>query len=85
MQGLIERAKELLADGTVAQVLGWRKGDMGYDPEPAYFYKEEDLQDFVYDAFCGANLKMCIRDREEAVWITMQFLQKATSYARRTP
>ena len=47
MQGLIERAKELLADGTVAQVLGWRKGDMGYDPEPAYFYKEEDLQDFV--------------------------------------
>lgn len=28
MQGLIERAKELLADGTVAQVLGWRKGDM---------------------------------------------------------
>ena len=27
MQGLIERAKELLADGTVAQVLGWRKGD----------------------------------------------------------
>ena len=44
MQGLIERAKELLADGTVAQVLGWRKGDMGYDPEPAYFYKEEDLQ-----------------------------------------
>ena len=63
MQGLIERAKELLADGTVAQVLGWRKGDMGYDPEPAYFYKEEDLQNFVYDAFCGANLsKYMIED-----------------------
>ena len=56
MQGLIERAKELLADGTVAQVLGWRKGDMGYDPEPAYFHKEEELENFVYDAFCGANL-----------------------------
>lgn len=37
MQGLIERAKELLADGTVAQVLGWRKGDMGYDPGAGLF------------------------------------------------
>lgn len=33
MQELINRAKELLADGTVARVLGWREGDMSYNPE----------------------------------------------------
>ena len=28
MQELINRAKELLADGTVARVLGWKAGDL---------------------------------------------------------
>ena len=37
MQELIKRAKELLADGTVARVLGWKAGDMPWNPEPAYF------------------------------------------------
>ena len=30
MQELINRAKELLADGTVARVLGWKAGDLPY-------------------------------------------------------
>ena len=33
MQELINRAKELLADGTVARVLGWKAGDLPYNPE----------------------------------------------------
>ncbi len=37
MQELIARAKELLADGTVARVLGWKAGDLPYNPEAAYF------------------------------------------------
>ena len=53
---LIKRAKELLADGTVARVLGWKAGDLPYNPEPAYFETEESLKDFVYNGFCGANL-----------------------------
>jgi ferredoxin len=56
MQGLIERIKELLADGTVDRVLGWKKGDLGYNPEPHYFSSAEELDDFIYDGFCGANL-----------------------------
>ena len=32
MQELINRAKELLADGTVARVLGWKAGDLPYNP-----------------------------------------------------
>ena len=81
MQGLIERAKELLADGTVAQVLGWRKGDMGYDPEPAYFYKEEDLQNFVYDAFCGANLSKYMIEASKLEGWTLVFLKPCDTYS----
>ena len=55
MQELIKRAKELLADGTVARVLGWKAGDLAFNPEPAYFETPESLKDFVYDGFCGAN------------------------------
>ena len=37
MQEMIEKAKKLLADGTVARVLGWRRGELPYSPEPAFF------------------------------------------------
>ena len=56
MQELINRAKELLADGTVARVLGWKKGDMSYNPEVAYFNNAEELEGFVYNGFCAAIL-----------------------------
>ena len=56
MQELIKRMKELLADGTVTRVLGWKKGDLSYNPEPYYFNSADELDDFVYDGFCGANL-----------------------------
>ena len=49
MQELISRAKELLADNTVARVLGWRAGDLPYNPEAAYFETPESLDEFVYD------------------------------------
>ena len=56
MQEIISRAKELLENGTVARVLGWKAGDLPYNPEPAYFETAEELNDFVYNGFCGANL-----------------------------
>ena len=56
MQELVNRAKELLESGEVARVLGWKKGDLPYNPEPAYFNTVEELKDFVYNGFCGANL-----------------------------
>ena len=56
MQELIKRMTELLESGEVQRVVGWKKGDLGYNPEPAYFESAEALKDFVYDGFCGANL-----------------------------
>ena len=49
MQELITRAKELLENETVVRVLGWKKGDLPYNPEPAYFYTAEDFDNFVYN------------------------------------
>ena len=48
MQELINRAKELLADGTVARVLGWKAGDLPYNPEPAYFETEESPVSYTH-------------------------------------
>ena len=56
MQELIKRMTELLESGEVQRVVGWKKGDLGYNPEPAYFETAEALKDFIYDGFCGANL-----------------------------
>ncbi len=81
MQGLIERAKELLADGTAARVLGWRKGDMGYDPEPAYFHNERELGNFVYNPFCGANLSKYLIEAMKQDGKTAVFLKPCDTYS----
>ena len=53
---LIEKAVSLLSDGTVSAVLGWHKGEFGYDVTPAVFTTAEDLREnFVFNSFCGAN------------------------------
>ena len=43
MQELIKRMTELLESGEVQRVVGWKKGDLGYNPEPAYFESAEAL------------------------------------------
>ena len=81
MQELITRAKELLADGTVSRALGWKKGDMGWDPEPAYFEKEEELENFVYNPFCGANLSKYLIAAGKLEGTTLVFLKPCDTYS----
>ncbi len=53
---LIKKATELLANGTVDRVLGWKAGEFSYDVTPAVFGSAEELEkDFVFSDFCGAN------------------------------
>ncbi len=78
---LISRAKELLADGTVSRVLGWKAGDLPYDPQPAYFEKEEDLRKFVYDGFCGANLSKYMIAASRMEGRTLVFLKPCDTYS----
>ena len=81
MQELINRAKELLADGTVARVLGWRAGDLPYNPEPAYFETPESLSDFVYNGFCGANLSKYMIEASNLEGKTLVFLKPCDTYS----
>ncbi len=81
MQELITRAKELLENGTVSRVLGWKKGDMPYNPEPAFFDSAEALDDFVYDGFCGANLSKYMIEASSLEGKTLVFLKPCDTYS----
>ena len=81
MQELINRAKELLADGTVARVLGRKAGDLPYNPEPAYFETEESLKDFVYNGFCGANLSKYMIEASNLEGKTLVCLKPCDTYS----
>ena len=81
MQELINRAKELLNDGTVNRVLGWKAGDLPYNPEPAYFEDEASLADFVYNGFCGANLSKYMIEASKLEGKTLVFLKPCDTYS----
>ncbi len=81
MQELVNRAKELLADKTVARVLGWKAGDLPYNPEPAYFDTEESLKDFVYNGFCGANLSKYMIEASKMEGKTLVCLKPCDTYS----
>ena len=82
MQEIINRAKELLANGTVVRVLGWRIGDLPYNPEPSYFETAEDLEkNFVYDGFCGANLSKYMIEGSKLEGKTLVFLKPCDTYS----
>lgn len=56
-EAIIKRAKELLADGTVNRVMGWKKGEFAYDTTPAVFETAQELDsDFVYNDLTQNNL-----------------------------
>ena len=78
---LIRRAKELLSDGTVVRVMGWRKGDMSFNPEPALFESEDSLSEFVYDGFCGANLSKYMINLSKLEGKTLVFLKPCDTYS----
>lgn len=58
-----EKAAKLLAEGQVRCVLGWKRGEFFYESTPAVFESVEELEELVYDDFCGPNLaKYLIRE-----------------------
>ena len=81
MQELIKRMTELLESGEVQRVVGWKKGDLGYNPEPAYFETAEALKDFIYDGFCGANLSKYMIKACELEGKTLVLLKPCDTYS----
>ncbi|MDO4632892.1 MAG: 4Fe-4S dicluster domain-containing protein [Eubacteriales bacterium] len=81
MQELRDRVKELLADGTVDRVLGWKAGDLPYNPEAAYFETVESLDEFVYNGFCGANLSKMMIEASKLEGKTLVCLKPCDTYS----
>lgn len=78
---MLERAKELLESGEVARVIGWKKGDFFYDNSPASFESVEELKDFTYDYFCGANLSKYLIQASKKEGKTAVFLKPCDTYS----
>ncbi|MBO7213902.1 MAG: 4Fe-4S dicluster domain-containing protein [Clostridia bacterium] len=78
---MIEKAIALLSSGEVTRVLGWKKGELGYDVEPCVFKTEESLKDFCYNAFCGANLCKYLVEESKKEGKILVFLKPCDSYS----
>jgi len=81
MQELVKRANELLAEKRVARVLGWKAGEFQYSPQPAYFEKQEEMEEFVYNGFCGANLSKYMIEASKLEGKTLVFLKPCDTYS----
>lgn len=84
MQGLEtlarQKAEQLLKDGKVARVIGWKEGDFSYDVSPATF-TEKNVKDFVYTPFCGANLSKYLIEESKKEGKIAVFLKPCDTYS----
>lgn len=77
-----QKAIELLENGTVDRVLGWKTGEFFYDLTPAVFTSREEAEtNFVFSAFSGANLsKYLIAESRKGGKVAV-FLKPCDSYS----
>ena len=81
-QQLVDKAAELLSNGTVSSVLGWKKGEFDYDITPAVFKDADALKDFVWNDFCGANFsKYLINKTQKVEGKVLVFLKPCDTYS----
>ena len=77
-----ERALQLLDDGTVDRVLGWKTGEFAYDITPAVFQSKEELEaDFIYDDFCVNNLSKYLIKESRKDGKILVFLKPCDTYS----
>ena len=82
MQGVKEKALELLESGKAQRVLGWKRGEFFYDLMPGTFESAEEVErEFQYSVFAGANLsKYCIAESKKD-GVTAVFLKPCDTYS----
>lgn len=81
-QAIIAKAKELLANGSVNRVIGWKKGEFAYDISPAVFETAEEIDaEFVYNDFCAANVSKYLMKESKKEGKTLAFLKPCDSYS----
>ncbi len=80
---LVSKASELLANGTVDRVIGWKNGEFDYDVTPGIFRSAEDLEkNFVWGDFCGANFsKYLVKETGKGDGKVLVFLKPCDTYS----
>ena len=81
-EAIKEKAKQLLSDGTVARVIGWKRGEFAYDITPAIFETAEEIgRDFVYGDFTAANVSKYLIKESRKEGKTLAFLKPCDTYS----
>ncbi len=82
-EALIEKASELLENGTVDRVLGWKNGEFVYDVTPGVFASKEEMEaEFVWNDFCGANFsKYLVAETGKTQSRVLVFLKPCDTYS----
>ncbi|MBP5430974.1 4Fe-4S dicluster domain-containing protein [Ruminococcus sp.] len=81
-EAMINKAKQLLADGTVDRVIGWKRGEFVYDITPAVFETVEELEaNFVYDDFTSANVSKYLVKESRKEGRILAFLKPCDTYS----
>ena len=80
---LVKKAVELLKNGTVNRVFGWKAGEFDYDVTPALFTSAEELEkEFVWNDFCGANFsKYLVKETIKSDEKVLVFLKPCDTYS----
>ncbi len=79
---LVEKAKELLNNGTVTRVLGIKKGEFSYDLTPAVFTSAEELEkEFEFNGFAAANFSKYLVKLADGEGKILVFLKPCDSYS----
>lgn len=77
---LVEKINELLDNGTVERVAGWKAGEFCYDVAPAEFTKE-NIDELVYNGFCGANQSKFLVEASKKDGKILALLKPCDSYS----
>lgn len=81
-QRVKEKALELLQNGTVDRVIGWKTGEFFYDLTPSVFETAEEVEkDFVFSGFSGANLSKYAIAQSRVAGKAAIFLKPCDSYS----
>ncbi len=80
---LVAKASELLKNGTVDRVLGWKTGDFTYDITPGLFYSVDEIEKyFVWGDFCSSNLsKYLVKETPKSENKVLVFLKPCDTYS----
>lgn len=81
-KAIIEKAKQLLADGTVDRVIGWKRGEFAYDSTPAVFNSAEEINnEFVFDDFTASNVSKYLIKESSKEGKVLVFLKPCDTYS----